>query len=152
MLATSWISGRVKTGCGHILMTAPCTRTMTDFRSAERNDVMACNVKETHTLYHIFSWHFAISGVLVMGVRLTSHWTAASFTGLSSVPGWGWVKGWMNEWTFFFNFRKSGAHDGMILTGENRRTRRKTCPSATLSTTNPTGLAWARTPTFCHSV
>jgi hypothetical protein len=26
-----------------------------------------------------------------------------------------------------------------ILTGENRRTRRKTCPSATLSTTNP---AW----------
>jgi hypothetical protein len=27
---------------------------------------------------------------------------------------------------------------GMILTGENRRTRRKTCPSATLSTTNYT--------------
>jgi hypothetical protein len=27
---------------------------------------------------------------------------------------------------------------GMILTGENRRTLRKTCPSATLSTTNPT--------------
>jgi hypothetical protein len=29
---------------------------------------------------------------------------------------------------------------GMILTGENRRTRRKTCPSATLSTTNPTWI------------
>jgi hypothetical protein len=31
---------------------------------------------------------------------------------------------------------------GMILTGESRSTRRKTCPSATLSTTNPkqTGL------------
>jgi hypothetical protein len=27
-----------------------------------------------------------------------------------------------------------------ILTGENRRTRRKTCPSATLSTTNPTWI------------
>jgi hypothetical protein len=27
---------------------------------------------------------------------------------------------------------------GMILTGENRRTRRETCPSATLPTTNPT--------------
>jgi hypothetical protein len=27
---------------------------------------------------------------------------------------------------------------GIILTGKNRRTRRKTCPSATLSTTNPT--------------
>jgi hypothetical protein len=26
----------------------------------------------------------------------------------------------------------------MKLTGENRRTRRKTCPSATLSITNPT--------------
>jgi hypothetical protein len=29
---------------------------------------------------------------------------------------------------------------GMILTGENRRTRRKPCPSATLSTTNPTWI------------
>jgi hypothetical protein len=29
---------------------------------------------------------------------------------------------------------------GMILTGENRGTRRKTCPSATLSTTNPTWI------------
>jgi hypothetical protein len=29
---------------------------------------------------------------------------------------------------------------GMILTGENRRTRRKTCPSATLSATNPTWI------------
>jgi hypothetical protein len=29
---------------------------------------------------------------------------------------------------------------GMILTGENRRTRRKTCPSATLPTTNPTWI------------
>jgi hypothetical protein len=30
------------------------------------------------------------------------------------------------------------SHGGMILTGENRRTRRKTCSSATLSATNPT--------------
>jgi hypothetical protein len=29
---------------------------------------------------------------------------------------------------------------GMILTGDNRRTRRKTCPSATLSTTNATWI------------
>jgi hypothetical protein len=29
---------------------------------------------------------------------------------------------------------------GMILTGENRRTRRKTCPSATLFTINPTWI------------
>jgi hypothetical protein len=44
-----------------------------------------------------------------MGVRLTSHWTAAAFTGLLFVPGWGWVKGWMNEWMnelFFLIFGK----------------------------------------------
>jgi hypothetical protein len=41
-------------------------------------------------------------GILVMGVRLTSYWTAAAFTGLLSVPGWRWVKGWMNERTIFF--------------------------------------------------
>jgi hypothetical protein len=29
---------------------------------------------------------------------------------------------------------------GMILTGENRRTRRKTCPSATLSIADPTWI------------
>jgi hypothetical protein len=51
---------------------------------------------------------------------------------------------------------------GMILTGENRRTRRKTCPSATLSTTNPiwicpgtnpglSGETWAiARPYYCH--
>jgi hypothetical protein len=31
-----------------------------------------------------------------------------------------------------------GIHGGMILRGKNRRTRTKTCPSATLSTTYPT--------------
>jgi hypothetical protein len=55
-----------------------------------------------------------------------------------------WANEWMNEWTFFFNFRKSGSHGGMILTGENRTTRRKACPNGTLSTTNLTGLTWAR--------
>jgi hypothetical protein len=38
-------------------------------------------------------------------------------------------------------------YGGMILTGENHRTGRETCPSITLSTTNPTwidrGLWWA---------
>jgi hypothetical protein len=34
---------------------------------------------------------------------------------------------------------------GGILTGENRRARRKTCPSATLFTENPRGLTRART-------
>jgi hypothetical protein len=32
------------------------------------------------------------------------------------------------------------SNGGMILTGENQRIRRKTCPSATLSTTNPTWI------------
>jgi hypothetical protein len=44
--------------------------------------------------------------------------------------------------TFSFNFQKRGAHGGIILAGENWRTRRKSCPSATLSTTNPT--VWNR--------
>jgi hypothetical protein len=29
---------------------------------------------------------------------------------------------------------------GMILKGENRKTRKRTCPNATLSTTNPTWI------------
>ena len=33
----------------------------------------------------------------------------------------------------------------VILTGENRSNRRKTCPNATLSTINGTVLAWYRT-------
>jgi hypothetical protein len=35
-----------------------------------------------------------------------------------------------------------------ILTGENRRTRRKICPSATLSTTNPTWIDLGANPVF----
>jgi hypothetical protein len=38
----------------------------------------------------------------------------------------------------YFHFSKSWSTGGMKLTGENRSTRWKTCPSATLSTTNPT--------------
>jgi hypothetical protein len=37
---------------------------------------------------------------------------------------------------------------GIILTGENRRTRRKTCPSATLSTTNPTWIQPVANPSL----
>jgi hypothetical protein len=37
-----------------------------------------------------------------------------------------------------YEFRERKWND--ILTGENRRTRRKSCPSATLSTTNPTWI------------
>jgi hypothetical protein len=35
---------------------------------------------------------------------------------------------------------------GMLFTGENRRTLRKTCPSATLSTTNPTWIDLGANP------
>jgi hypothetical protein len=35
---------------------------------------------------------------------------------------------------------------GMILTGENQRTRRKTCPTVTLSTTNPTWIDLVANP------
>jgi hypothetical protein len=39
-------------------------------------------------------------------------------------------------------------HGGMKLTGENRSTRRKTCPSATLSTTNSTWTDPGSNPGF----
>jgi hypothetical protein len=38
------------------------------------------------------------SGVLIMEVRPTSHWTAAAFTDLLFVPGWEWMSEWVNEW------------------------------------------------------
>jgi hypothetical protein len=38
-------------------------------------------------------------------------------------------------------YMRMESHNGTILTGENQRTRRKTCPSANLSTTNP---AWTK--------
>jgi hypothetical protein len=47
------------------------------------------------------------------------------------------VYGGMMEW-----------HDGMIFTGETRRTRRKTCPSATSSTTNSTRTDPGANPGF----
>jgi hypothetical protein len=86
------------------------------------------------------------SGIMIMGVRLTSHWTAALLRAFCSSPDESeWVNVCMNEKTFFFNFRKCGAHGGIIFTAESWRTLRKTCPSATLSTTNPTGLTRAQT-------
>jgi hypothetical protein len=41
------------------------------------------------------------------------------------------------------------SHCGMIMTGENRRTRRKTCTSATLSTTNLTWTEPVANPFLC---
>jgi hypothetical protein len=43
------------------------------------------------------------------------------------------------------------SNGGVILTGENRRTRRKTCPSATLSTTDPTWTSFTHTWYKCRS-
>jgi hypothetical protein len=37
------------------------------------------------------------SGILLMGVRLTSHWTAAAFTGLLFIPGWEWISEWVKK-------------------------------------------------------
>jgi hypothetical protein len=57
-----------------------------------------------------------------------------------------WVNRRMNEENnFFLIFRYVEPTVEWYWHGKNRTTRRKTCPSATLSTTNPTGLTWART-------
>jgi hypothetical protein len=42
-------------------------------------------------------------------------------------------------------YPEHGSIGGMILTGENRRTRRKTSPVAIFSTTLPHGVPWERT-------
>jgi hypothetical protein len=34
--------------------------------------------------------------ILVMGVRLTSHYSADAFTGLLLVPGWEWMSEWLS--------------------------------------------------------
>ena len=44
------------------------------------------------------------------------------------------------RWLVFLHFSKECSTGGMKLTGENRNTRGKTCPSATLSTINPTWI------------
>jgi hypothetical protein len=44
------------------------------------------------------------------------------------------------------------SHGGNILTGENRRTGRKTCPSATLSTINPTWTLPGTSPALCNEI
>jgi hypothetical protein len=41
------------------------------------------------------------------------------------------------------------SHGGMMLTGENRRTRRKTCPSASLCTTIHTLTGQGENPGLC---
>jgi hypothetical protein len=70
------------------------------------------------------------TAILIIIVAVTMGWDClcgtGPLTGPLSIPQT------IYEWIW-----SSG---GIILTGENRRTRRETCPSATLSTTNPTGL------------
>jgi hypothetical protein len=50
--------------------------------------------------------------------------------------------------SFFFCFSLRWSTGGMNLTGENGSTRRKTCPRATLSTTNPTWTNPGSNPGF----
>jgi hypothetical protein len=59
-----------------------------------------------------------------------------------------WMK-WMSERNFFFLIFGNVDTTVEWYWRENRRTRRKTCPSATLSTANPTGLTqvWTRAAT-----
>jgi hypothetical protein len=83
-----------------------------------------------------------MSGSYTISWRL--HGVAAQLYLLFFPPKVGWVRPsrgcllTLAYYTFprWYEFGERRWND--ILTGENRRTRRKTCPSATLSTTNPT--------------
>jgi hypothetical protein len=50
----------------------------------------------------------------------------------------------------FGEFEWIWSSGGMILIGENWRTQRNTCPSATLSTTNPTWTVLGMNLGLCH--
>jgi hypothetical protein len=70
----------------------------------------------THGTAIFFSWKWGVSDPSV---------DACLYASILRIPRW-------------YKFGERRWND--ILTGENRRTRRKTCPSATLSTTNPTWI------------
>jgi hypothetical protein len=59
--------------------------------------------------------------------------------GVGLVPKRGWLLT-LAYYAFHRQYEFGERRWNDILTGENRRTRRKICPSATLSTTNPTWI------------
>jgi hypothetical protein len=64
---------------------------------------------------------------------------------------WGETKSLNCHWRTYCSSPRSyelESDGGMILTGENQRTRRRTCPSATMSTTNPTWIDPCANPGF----
>jgi hypothetical protein len=78
----------------------------------------------------VFSRHMRWNFILIEGPRSRCYGRIATLKAYCATLWW--------RWWGFFCFSILMEHLGMKLTGKNRGTRRKTCPSATLSTTNPT--------------
>jgi hypothetical protein len=93
---------------------------------------------------HSLTPYFCIFWFWLWGWDLTSLWIAAAFTGILLVPGWEWKENeWMNE--LFFLFSEMWSPQWNNIDRGKPKDSRKTCPIATLSTTNPTGLTRALT-------
>jgi hypothetical protein len=87
-----------------------------------------------------------------------NEWCSQLLRLCSSGTRW-WINEWMNEWMNESINQSIWNIGGIIMTRENRRTWRKACPNATLSTINPTkiglglklGLPRERLATNCLS-
>jgi hypothetical protein len=84
-----------------------------------------------------------ISGSTLLVTKYTKLFiNVTSFFSLSEGGGGSSTQAWMPTYVCIHSPDDMSLESdgGIILTGENRRTRRKTCPSATLSTTNSTWI------------
>jgi hypothetical protein len=59
---------------------------------------LTCSGKRNALLLYYALWYSCFySGILIMVLGLTSHWTAATFMGILLIPRWEWMSEWMNE-------------------------------------------------------
>jgi hypothetical protein len=94
-----------------------------------------------------------LRATLIRTVTASAHWYSRSlflqYGTLFMSTGWDYISE-LRPITGLLLFipQSTESHSGMILTGETRRTRRKTCPSAALSTTNPSWIDPGPNPGF----
>jgi hypothetical protein len=116
--------------------------------------VFECNVKPWSYLFYQQGWKFSYWLFLVSSVKKLAKSALKPRLYTSEAQLWHEVSATTERLTdilFIPQMIWVGEDGGMILTGENRRTRRETCPSATLSTTNTTWTDPGANQGGCHS-
>jgi hypothetical protein len=81
------------------------------------------------TVFILISTDFNVSCIAYTGFCCPCRWSVTMSLNC------GYQRAYCSSPTWYVSME---SHGGIIFTGENRRTLRKTCPIATLSTTNPT--------------